>query len=200
MVVALLLYARCKGQRSSRGIEQACVDDVAFRVIAANQKPDHATIPRFRQRHEDALAGLFGQVLGLWRGRGMVSVGVIAVDGTKLHASASRDANLDYEQVLEEAAEIDELENERYGDARGDVRRVETSLRRTRASGHVAGQLRPWRQALAGRNVAAHVAWLLHRPCVAQEGAKPHKPARLIHEQRVGVSAGHHDDGDARRR
>jgi len=93
-------------------------------VIMANQQPDHATIARFRQRHEDPVAGLFGQVLGLCAKAGMVSVGVIAVDGTKLHANASRDANLDYEQVarkiLEEAAEIDEQEDELYGEKRGD--------------------------------------------------------------------------------
>jgi transposase len=124
MMVALLLYAYARGQRSSRGIERACVEDVAFRVIAANQKPDHATIARFRARHEDALAGLFGEVLCLCADAGMVKVGVIAVDGTKLHANASREASLDYEQIareiLEEAAEIDELEDERHGEARGD--------------------------------------------------------------------------------
>jgi hypothetical protein len=120
----VLLYAYCKGQRSSRVIERSCVDDVAFRVIAGNRQPDHATIARFRQCHEDAIAALFGQVLGLWVKAGMASVGVIAVDGMKLHANASRDANLDYEQVarkvLEEAAELDAAEDERYGERRGD--------------------------------------------------------------------------------
>src|ERR1700692_2462336 len=71
MMVALVLYAYCKGQRSSRGIERACVEDISFRVIAANQRPDHATIARFRVRHEDALADLFGQVLGLCAQAGM---------------------------------------------------------------------------------------------------------------------------------
>jgi transposase len=65
MMVALLFYAYAKGQRSSRGIERECVEDVAYRVIAVNQAPDHATIARFRARHEDALAGLFSSVLGL---------------------------------------------------------------------------------------------------------------------------------------
>jgi len=123
-MVALLLYTYCRGLRSSRAIERSCWDDVGCRVIMANQQPDHATIARFRQRHEDPVAGLFGQVLGLCAKAGMVSVGVIAVDGTKLHANASRDANLDYEQVarkiLEEAAEIDEQEDELYGEKRGD--------------------------------------------------------------------------------
>ena len=65
MMVALLLYAYARGQRSSRGIERSCVEDIAFRVIAANQVPDHATIARFRRRHENAIAGLFGSVLGV---------------------------------------------------------------------------------------------------------------------------------------
>jgi len=124
MMVALVLYAYCRGVRSSRAIERACVEDVAFRVIAANEKPDHATIARFRARHEQALAGLFTDVLALCAEAGMASVGVVAVDGTKLHANASRDANLDYEQIarkiLEEAAAIDAEEDERYGEARGD--------------------------------------------------------------------------------
>src|SRR5687767_8960239 len=65
MMVALLLYAYATGRRSSRAVERACVDGVAFRVIAVNQRPDHCTIARFRQRHEAALAGLFGDVLAL---------------------------------------------------------------------------------------------------------------------------------------
>lgn len=124
MMVALLLYAYCKGQRSSRVVERECVEDVAYRVIAANQRPDHTTIARFRQRHEDAIAGLFGEVLLLCAEAGLVGVGVIAVDGTKVHANASQHAARDYEQIakeiLEEAAETDRLEDERYGEKRGD--------------------------------------------------------------------------------
>ena len=67
MMVALLMYAYARGERSSRGIERRCVEDVAYRVIAAQQTPDHATIARFRVRHEAALAGLFSEVLGLCR-------------------------------------------------------------------------------------------------------------------------------------
>jgi hypothetical protein len=122
--VALLLYAYCKGQRSSRVIERECVEDVAYRVIAANQRPDHTTIARFRQRHETALADLFGQVLELCAEADLVEVGVIAIDGTKVHANASQRAARDYEQIakeiLEEAAETDRLEDERYGEKRGD--------------------------------------------------------------------------------
>src|SRR5919112_3450325 len=89
MMVALLLYAYAIGVRSSRAIERRCREDIAFRVITANQAPDHATIARFRVRHEDALSELFGQVLGLCADAGMVRVGVVAVDGTKVHANAS---------------------------------------------------------------------------------------------------------------
>ena len=124
MMVALLLYAYARGIRSSRGIERACEEDVAYRVIAAQQRPDHATIARFVERHEDALAGLFGAVLALCAQAGLARVGVIAVDGTKVLANASRDANLDYEQIareiLEEAQAVDAAEDELYGEARGD--------------------------------------------------------------------------------
>ena len=88
MMVALLLYAYARGIRSSRVIERACVEDVAFRVIAAQQRPDHATIARFVERHQDALAGLFGEVLTLCARSGLAKVGVIAVDGTKVQANA----------------------------------------------------------------------------------------------------------------
>src|SRR5919106_6372590 len=84
MMVTLLLYGYALGERSSRRLERRCVEDVAARVICANQAPDHATIARFRQRHETALAGLFGDVLVLCAEAGLVGVGVIAVDGTKI--------------------------------------------------------------------------------------------------------------------
>jgi len=126
MMVALLLYAYARGQRSSRLIERDCVENVAYRVITANQAPDHATIARFRQRHETAIAGLFGSVLGLCAQAGMVKVGVIAIDGTKVHANASHHANRDYEQIAKEilagaeADAADREEDEVHGDRRGD--------------------------------------------------------------------------------
>jgi transposase len=124
MMVALLLYAYAKGNRSSRGIERECQEDVAYRVICSNLVPDHSTIAEFRVRHEDALAELFTGVLGLCRRAGLVSVGVVAIDGTKVQASASRAANRGYEQIareiLAEAAETDRREDELYGEARGD--------------------------------------------------------------------------------
>jgi len=124
MMLTLLAYAYCVGERSSRGIERRSREDVAFRVITANQAPDHATIARFRVRHQEALAGLFGQVLGLCAEAGLARVGVIAVDGSKFAAAASDSAIRSYEEiaaeVLAEAAEIDAAEDERFGEARGD--------------------------------------------------------------------------------
>src|SRR5215203_5466446 len=124
MMVALFLYAYARGVRSSRAIERACEEDVAYRVIAAQQRPDHATIARFVERHEEALAGLFGAVLGLCAQAGLARVGVVAIDGTKVLANASRDATRDYEQIareiLEEAKATDAAEDELYGDTRGD--------------------------------------------------------------------------------
>ena len=124
MMVAVLLYAYARGIRSSRLIERACEEDVAFRVLAAQQRPDHATIARFVERHQEAVAELFGEVLVLCARSGLVTVAVIAVDGTKLHANACRDENLDYEQIareiVAEAQAVDAAEDELYGEARGD--------------------------------------------------------------------------------
>ncbi|MBV9801137.1 MAG: transposase, partial [Solirubrobacterales bacterium] len=124
MMVALLLYAYAMGNCSSRGIERACVEDVAYRVIAANLKPDHSTIAEFRQRHETALADLFSDVLAVCARAGLVRVGVVAIDGTKMSANASQERNHGYQrivwEILAEAARIDAEEDELYGDARGD--------------------------------------------------------------------------------
>jgi transposase len=124
MMVALLLYAYARGNRSSRGIERACVEDVAYRVIAGNLAPDHSTIAEFRCRHERPLGEVFSGVLGLCARAGLVSVGVVAIDGTKMAANASTDANRDFGQlareILAEAAAIDAREDELYGDQRGD--------------------------------------------------------------------------------
>src|SRR5215203_643415 len=124
MMVALLLYAYATGDRSSRRIERRCHDDVAVRVITANQAPDHTTIARFRQRHEKPLGELFGDVLELCAEAGLVHVDVIAVDGTKVSANAAVQSNRDYEQIareiLAEAAETDRREDGQFGEARGD--------------------------------------------------------------------------------
>lgn len=128
MLTALLLYGYATGVRSSRRLERGCVNDVACRFIAANQTPDHATIARFRARHQQALSGLFVQVLAVAVDAGLVDASVVAVDSTKIAASASMRANITPErleeiarQVFEDAAAVDAEEDARYGpDRRGD--------------------------------------------------------------------------------
>ena len=125
MLVALLLYSYARGNRSSRGIERACWEDVACKVITAMRTPDHSTIAEFRRRHESDLAELFDDVLGLCREAGLVSVGVITIDGTKIKANASMDQNRSYRdlvmQILREAEETDQAEDRLHGkDRRGD--------------------------------------------------------------------------------
>ena len=143
MMVALLVYAYCVGDRSSRLIERRLVEDVAYRVVAANATPDHATIARFRADHEAALAGLFMQVLALCAAAGMVRVGLIAVDGTKMGADAAGARNMtadrlersiaaEVARVLGEAAAIDAAEDERFGDAQGDELPAELASRQSR--------------------------------------------------------------------
>ena len=123
MMLAVLVYAYCTGERSSRRIERRLVEDVAYRVLAANQQPDHATLARFRRRHQEAIAALFGQVLGLCVSAGIVDAGVIAIDGTKMEANASFFANRDREQlakaILDEAEQTDAAEDELFGDRSG---------------------------------------------------------------------------------
>lgn len=128
MMVSLLLYAYSLGIRSSRQIERACESDVAFRVIAGNQKPDYSTICRFRKEFEAELGELFTEVLRLCVEAGLVKVGVLALDGTKVKGNTSLSANRTYEylekevkQMLREAEAKDAEEDALYGrDRRGD--------------------------------------------------------------------------------
>jgi transposase len=119
MMVTLLLYAYARGTRSSRQIERACGEDVVFKLICAMQVPDHSTIAEFRRRHETAIGELFNSVLMLCHEAGLVDVGVISIDGTKIRANASRGANRTYEKlvadILKEAEETDEWEDGLFG-------------------------------------------------------------------------------------
>jgi hypothetical protein len=123
-VLALLLYAYARGSRSSRGIERACREDVVYKLITAMRVPDHSTIAEFRRRHERPIAELFSSVLELCEEAGLVEVGVISIDGTKIRANASRGANRTYEKlvadILKEAEETDRWEDGLFGADRGD--------------------------------------------------------------------------------
>jgi transposase len=126
-LLGVLRYAYCLGVRSSRQIERRLHEDIAFRVLAANQTPDHVTIARFRVRHEQALAGFLVASLKLCATAGMVRIGTVALDGTKVAGNAADKANRTHEkleaevaEILRQAAEIDQHEDRLFGDARGD--------------------------------------------------------------------------------
>jgi transposase len=153
MMVKLLIYGYCTGKMSSRKLEQATYDDVPFRVLSCNQQPDHDSIAGFRKRHLQELGGLFVQVLQLCERAGLVKLGHVAIDGTKIKANASRYQSLSYarmkdaehelaaevERLLGEAQRIDDEEDELYGAGkRGDelpeeLRDPETRLARIRS-------------------------------------------------------------------
>jgi transposase len=99
MMTSLVLYCYCKGIRSSRAVEMACLDDVGCRVITGNQAIDHATVARFVRRHRDALTGLFVQVLAVCAREGLVTVDLVAGDGTKVKASASKASSRTLEEL-----------------------------------------------------------------------------------------------------
>ena len=147
LMVKLLVYAYCKGKPSSRKIEQATHDEVPYRVLAAGQHPDHDTIAAFRKRHLSALADLFMQVLRLCQKAGLVKLGHVALDGTKIKANASKHKAMSYgrmcekEQELErevaallkEAEAADAAEDAKYGPGkRGDELPAELARRDSR--------------------------------------------------------------------
>ncbi len=106
-MVRLLIYGYTTGVRSSRAIRRRCVEDVAFRFLAADQAPDFRSIARFRRRHLDALAGLFLQSLHLAQKLGMVKMGRVALDGTKLEANASKHKAMSYGRLVEKEERIE---------------------------------------------------------------------------------------------
>ena len=107
MLTMLLLYAYCVGIVSSRKIERACYEDLAFRVLTANQQPDHSRISEFRRRNLEALSDLFVQILRLCQEAGMVSLGHVALDGTKVQANASKHKAMSHERMLKAEAQLE---------------------------------------------------------------------------------------------
>jgi transposase len=135
MMLKLLIYGYCTGKMSSRKLEQATHDDVAFRMLSCNQQPDHDSIAGFRKRHLKEFGRLFVQVLQLCERAGLVKLGHVAIDGTKIKANASKYQSLSYERMkdaeqelaaeverlLSDAQRIDEEEDQLYGPGkRGD--------------------------------------------------------------------------------
>jgi hypothetical protein len=166
----LLLYSYARGNRSSRGIERECREDVVYKLITAMRVPDHSTIAEFRRRHERALGELFTQVLALCDEAGLVEVGVISIDGTKIRANASRGANRGYEKlvadILEEAEETDRWEDGLFGADRGDEVPEHLRTEEGRRAAFKAAKERLAKK--AGRDV---------EPEIAQIEVKPPPPA-----------------------
>lgn len=148
LMLRILLYGYCVGVRSSRELERACTDVVAFRWLCAQQAPDFRSIGRFRERHLAALANVFLQALELCRAAGMVSLGHVALDGTKVRANASRHKAMSYARLTEkqkvladeisdlmaEAKTVDAAEDARFGPGkRGDELPAELANRTRRA-------------------------------------------------------------------
>src|SRR5262245_63860648 len=135
MLLGLLIYAYCHGVRSSVQVERLCHTDVAFRVLCAQDVPDHATIARFRAQHQDAFADLFGQVLLIAGQSGLARFGTVAIDGTKIPANASIDANRGQEwlqqqvrDMVTDAKAVDAVEDDSTTPDDGPGDRVPTML------------------------------------------------------------------------
>ncbi len=142
MMTALLLYAYARGVRSSRTIAQACERDLGFIAVAALARPDFRTVAKFRARHLKALAELFTQVLRLCRRAGLVRLGHIAIDGTKIKANASRHKAMSYRRMAEVEpelrAQVDRLLKEHAATDRADP--LDTARVRARQRPHLLGQ------------------------------------------------------------
>ncbi|TQN35366.1 transposase [Blastococcus colisei] len=200
LMVAVLLYAHAVGVRSSRAIERHCVRDVAFRVLAGNRVPDHATIARFVTRHRQPLQELFAQVLRVCHEAGMVRLGVIAVDGTKIAANASWSKNhtsaslahqvaeeqARYDQLaaelLDEQTRIDAAEDAEHGDDRGDElppplrRRAERLARLKEAKQRLDDE----QAAAVAEQEVRKAEWQRRKDAGTRRGAQPgeHPPGR----------------------
>ena len=127
MMVCVLIYAYANGQQSSRRIERLCERDAGFRMIVGDEVPDHSVIARFRKRHRKAFEALFVEVLKLCHAAGLVRLGVVALDGTKVRANAALSANRTAKSLEAEVAtmvsaaeETDAAEDALFGDKRGD--------------------------------------------------------------------------------
>ncbi|HET8537815.1 MAG TPA: transposase [Solirubrobacteraceae bacterium] len=201
MLLALLVYAYACGQRSSRQIERLCATDVAFRVICAQDVPDHATIARFRAEHRAGVEELFTQVLVLCARAGLARLGVVAVDGTKIAANASIAADRSRAwlrgqaaAMLEEAERVDAEEDALFGSARGDELPEQFADPRTRKA-RIKAALERLREADAAEDAQAEAemaCWSARLDAAAAALAKAEAAAqgRLdIHRRKAADAA-----------
>ena len=185
LMLKLLIYGYATGTCSSRKLEAATYRDVAVRMLCADQHPDYRSIARFRERHSEALADLFGETLRLCSEAGLLKLGALALDGTKLRANASRHKAMSYERMeraeaelaakvstlLAEAADTDRAEDELYGrDRRGDELPDELARRESR--------LKRIREAKATLEAEAREREEARRAEMAAEGRVPRRPPR----------------------
>jgi len=190
LMLKLLIYGYATGTPSSRKLEQASYRDVAVRMLCADQHPDYRSIARFRRRHLEALAELFVQALRLCKEAGLVKLGTLALDGTKLRANASRHKAMSFErmvkaeeelaaeieamrqtaaELLEGAEQTDQAEDERYGpDLRGDELPAELARRESR--------LARIREAKAALEAEADERERARHAAAAAEGRELRKP------------------------
>jgi transposase len=204
LLLGVLLYGYCLGVRSSRQLERRCTEDIAFRVLAANQTPDHVTIARFRARHEQALAGFLVASLKLCAAAGMVRVGTVALDGTKLAGNAADKANRTHDQleaevaeILRQAAETDQHEDRLFGEARGDELPAALASK--------AGRLTRLRQAkarleaeAAAREQAYQQRVAAHTAAAKVKGRKPRQLKRRPQEAPNPKATANATDPDSR--
>lgn len=189
LMLKLLIYGYANGICSSRKLEQATYRDVAVRMLCAGQHPAYRSVARFRTRHLEPLAALFVQALRLCAEAGLVKLGRLALDGTKLRANASRHKAMSYERMtkaeseldaeiaelrarartlLEEAEQVDAAEDERFGaDSRGDELPEELARRETRLAR--LREAKRWRRRPASARSAAAPRW---RPRVASRAPR----------------------------
>jgi transposase len=198
MMVKLLVYGYCTGKPSSRRIEKATYEEVPYRVLAANQHPDHDSLATFRQQHLAALAGLFTQVLALCQRAGLVKLGHVALDGTKVLANASKHKAMSYSRMgeaerklaaevaalLAQAQQVDAAEDGQYGRGRrGDELPAELARRQSRLAKirEAKAALEAEAHAQAAEAAAAAQAKLAERERqAATTGRKPSGPLPTV--------------------
>lgn len=199
MMTGLILYCYCIGLPSSRKIEKATYDRVAFRVLTADQHPDHDTISEFRNRHLKALSGFFVQILQLCQQVGLVKLGHVSLDGTKVKANASKHKAMSYGRMVKkldeleeevkrlfaEAEAVDEAEDALYGKGkRGDELPEELRFRQSR--------IKKIKEAMESLEKEAHTkAWAKRKEIAEKEqslkeqgkkrkGKKPKEPSDSV--------------------
>ena len=194
MMVRVLLYGYCTGTYSSRQMQAKMYEDVAFRYLGADEHPDHSTLAEFRKRHLEALAGLFTQALQLCQKAGLVKLGHVAVDGSKIQGNASKHKAMSYgrmneaeaklkaevEELLQRANAVDAAEDERYGKGqRGDELPAELARRESRLAKLQAAKAAleaEAQQAAAAKQAAAEAKLAARRAEEARTGKKASGP------------------------